>query len=381
MNRYIVFILTVSFVLACSESKHKKNNAPLPANQAMVDSIVSPDSALLDTAENIYPPAGFGIKKVGYVLDFRSPASIPAIRFKQCNVMIFAFAYVNKEGLYFRHPENLISLSKRSRETGCKILMGIGGSHFMFKYITATAERRSLLVNQVMHAIAAYNLNGVDIDWEFPAIKDKTNEAFTLFLKQLSDSCHKGGKYYLSCAVTPGVNGGRRSSAIDAELLTGNWVDWFNVMVYDDFSETKPYQHHSDINMAVTSFKYWLRVRKMKKEKCVMGLPLYGRPSGIKQPGRVKTYADILQSGGNPYRDSAVIKIDTTKIKDSLSQYTIYYDGIKTIQKKAKGAVGYGGGIMFWETAQDVNSKYSLIAAAVKAAMAADTAGKKIPAQ
>ena len=38
--------------------------------------------------------------------------------------------------------------------------------------------------------------------------------------------------------------------------------------------------------------------RKMKKEKCVMGLPLYGRPSGIKQQARVKTYATILESGG-----------------------------------------------------------------------------------
>jgi hypothetical protein len=108
-----------------------------------------------------------------------------------------------------------------------------------------------------------------------------------------------------------------------------------------------------------------------------MGLPLYGRPSGIEQRGRVKTYAAILQHGGSPYKDSAIIKIDTAHSKDSITHYTIYYDGIRTIQKKARGAVQYGDGIMFWETGQDANSKFSLIHAAISSANAAALKIKK----
>lgn len=373
MHRFIFYILIICLT-ACTTATNSNNNS---------DSIITgkvADTTITDTSSSVIisPPPEIGIKKVGYILDFRIPASVPAIRFKQCNVIIFAFGYVNTKGLYFKHPENLVAFSKKAKDVGCRILLGVSGSHSMFKYITATTERRDLLINQLMQAVDKYELDGVDIDWEFPSIKDKTNEAFTAFLKELSDSCHVNAKYYLSCAVTPGVNGGRRSSAINAELLTGNWVAWFNVMVYDDFSEKYPYQHHSNFTMAVTSFKYWLLVRKMKKEKCVMGLPLYERPSGIKQQGRVKTYATILQSGCNPYKDSAVIKIDTTKVKDSLTQYTIYYDGINTIKKKTRGAIKYGGGVMFWEIGQDVNSKYSLIGAAVKEIAKDTTQEKKI---
>lgn len=366
MIRGIILIIVFGCIIACNahDAKHTTTDSAT-TSQALTDTV---KDSIPDTALQIFPPPGISVKKVGYILDFRSPAAIPLIRYKQCNVMIFAFAYINSKGLYLRYEDNLKGVSKKANEAGCKLLLGISASHAMFRHVTATQQRRTALVKQVMAAIKKYELDGADIDWEFPSIKDKTNEAFTLFLKQLSDSCHVNGNYYLSCAISPGVNGGKRSSAINSELLTGTWVDWFNVMVYDDFSEVHPYHHHSDINTAITSFKYWLRVRGIKKEKCVMGLPLYGRPSGIKQQGRIKTYAAILQAGGSPYKDSAVIKIDTTKVKDSLTQYTIYYDGIKTIRKKAIGGVQYGGGIMFWETGQDVNTKYSLIKAGVEAA-------------
>ena len=262
MHRFI-FYIPITFLIACTTTTNPNNkNDSTSADKAA-------DTTIIDTSPQtiIAPPPEIGIKKVGYILDFRTPASIPDIRFKQCNVIIFAFGYVNTKGLYFKHPENLVDFSKKANEVGCKVLLGVSGSHAMFKYITATKQRRNFLVKQLMQSVDKHELDGVDIDWEFPSIKDKTNEAFTAFLKELSDSCHTNAKYYLSCAVTPGVNGGRRSSAINAELLTGDWVDWFNVMVYDDFSEKYPYHHHSNFNTAVTSFKYWLLVRKMKKRK------------------------------------------------------------------------------------------------------------------
>jgi GH18 family chitinase len=218
-----------------------------------------------------------------------------------------------------------------------------------------------------MGLVRLYGVDGVDLDWEFPLIKDKTDEPFTLFLKQLGDSCHANGRYYLSCAIAPGINKVKRARAIRTELLTGSWVDWFNVMIYDAYSVTRPYVQHSKV--AFNSFTYWRRVRKMNKEKCVLGMPIYGRPSGIAQKGRVLSFKTILKEGGNAYSDSAIIKTKKPiSIKDTSMQYTIYYDGIKTIRKKAIGAKRYGGGIMFWELGMDTDDKYSLLTAAVKAA-------------
>lgn len=320
-----------------------------------------------DNQQQIFPPADLDFKVVGYILAFRKPAAISETKLQQCNVIIYAFAQLQGTTLQIKYPGNLRSLSIRAKKNNCKILIGINGTHAQFKAMTAAAANRNNCIQQIMKTIRNYNLDGVDIDWEFPAKRDKTDSLFTLFLKELSDSCHTNGEYYLSCAITPGVNGGRRSSAIREELLTGEWVDWFNIMIYDNYSETMPYLHHSDFTMARNSFLYWLRQRKMNRNKCVMGLPMYGRPSGIPQSGFVKTYAAILAAGGSPMKDSAIVHIDSTIIKkDTITQYTIYYDGINTIRKKTAGAFTYGGGIMFWEAGQDANGKYSLITAAVK---------------
>ena len=192
------------------------------------------------------------------------------------------------------------------------------------------------------------------MDWEFPRTDDGTDITYTALMKELSDSCHTGNRYYLSAAITAGKYPGAIRDAIKSELF--NYLDWFNIMAYDDFNTSVAYKHHSDYALAVTSLNYWLG-RGMPASKAVLGIPAYGRPSGITQIGTVLTYSGILGQGGSPLSDSAVVTAG------SFTNYKIYYNGQPTVKRKTMLAKTMANGVMVWEKGQYVNDNSSLLKA------------------
>ena len=233
---------------------------------------------------------------------------------------------------------------------------GSGDGKTNFKNMAAPPAGRTNFIKEVMNVVRQNNLDGIDMDWEFPTTTDGTDLTFTAMMKELSDSLHRDGRYYLSCAVTAGKYAGGIRDAIRNELFT--YVDFFNIMAYDDFSTSAPYRHHSDYALAQTCLNYWLTTRGMPAAKAVLGLPAYGRPSGITQSGTILTYSGILGQGGNPQYDSAVVT------SGSFVNYTIYYNGQYTIKRKAKLAKDIANGVMLWEKGQDVHDANSLLKAA-----------------
>ena len=143
---------------------------------------------------------------------------------------------------------------------------------------------------------------------------------------------------------------------VDVEQIC-NAVDFFNIMAYDDFSTTVPYKHHSDMALAQTSLNYWITTRGMPASKAVLGIPAYGRPSGITQTGTVLTYSTITNGSGSALSDSAVVSAG------GFNNYTIYYNGLPTVKRKAKLAQSMANGIMMWEKGQDRNDGLSLLKA------------------
>lgn len=69
-----------------------------------------------------------------------------------------------------------------------------------------------------MNMVRTYGLDGVDVDWEFPRTDDGTDITYTALMKQFSDSCHMGSKYYLTAAITAGKYAGAIRDAIKSEL-------------------------------------------------------------------------------------------------------------------------------------------------------------------
>lgn len=315
------------------------------------------------TVSNISAPPPFGYYVVGYFPSYRSLADVPDIKFRMTNVVVYSFYSVNGAGSLSAPSApsaTLSAVATKARTNNAKIFLGIndgsGDGKTNFKNMAATATGRNNFIKVIMNTVRANNLDGVDMDWEFPTTTDGTDATFTLLMKELSDSLHQGAAYYLSCAITAGKYAGGIRDAIRNELFP--YVDFFNIMAYDDFNTTVPYRHHSDYALAQTCLNYWLNTRSMPAAKCVLGLPAYGRPSGITQSGTVLTYKTILAQGGNPLYDSATVTAG------GFTNYTIYYNGQYTVKRKAKLAKDIANGVMLWEKWQDAADGNSLLKAA-----------------
>jgi chitinase len=315
------------------------------------------------TVPVIQAPVPFGYYVVGYFPSYRNLADVTDVKFRMTNVVIYAFYGVNASG-GLSAPSSpaatLAAVATKARANNAKIFLGIndgsGDGKTNFKNMAATAAGRNSFIQQVMSTVRANNLDGIDMDWEFPTTTDGSDLTFTALMKELSDSLHRDGRYYLSSAITAGKYAGGIRDAIRNELFP--YVDFFNIMAYDDFNTTVPYRHHSDYTLAQTCLNYWLTTRGMPAAKAVLGLPAYGRPSGITQSGTVLTYKTILAQGGNPQYDSAVVTAG------GFTNYTIYYNGQYTVKRKAKLAKDIANGVMLWEKWQDAVDANSLLKAA-----------------
>jgi chitinase len=342
---FLLATVALSFLNAC------KKSTPDTTPPVVTPPVVTPIT--------IAPPPAFGFYVVGYFPSYRALANVPDVKFKMCNVINYAFASVSSTGsLVLGNGAHLTDVRNKAKANGCKVLIAINGAAADFKNMAATAGGRTSFINQTMNLVRNYSLDGVDMDWEFPTTADGTDITFTALMKQLSDSCHTNSKYYLTAAITAGKYAGGIRDAISSELWIGNYVDWFNIMSYDDFSTTVPYKHHCDLALSNTSFNYWRTIRSMPANKTVLGIAGYGRASGITQTGTTLSFGDIVTlQGGNAQSDSAVVSSGT------FLNYKIYYNGIATVKKKAMLAKQQGNGIMIWEKSQDAHDNNSLLKA------------------
>lgn len=339
-----IVVLTMLFIASCRK-------ADLPAPQ--------PPAPPVPPTVNITPPADLGFYIVGYVPSYRDPDAIPDVKFKMCNVINYAFAAVGATGdITIANPARLSIVVDKAKRNGAKVFLSFNGTTANWAQMAGSATTRTYFIRQVMGAVRSYGLHGVDIDWEFPSTADGTSVTFTALMKELGDSCHVDAKYYLSAAITAGKYAGAYRDAITAELLQGDKVDFYNIMAYDDFSTTAPFRHHSDMSLAQTSLNYWINTRGMPKKRAILGIPAYGRASGITQTGTTLAYSAILAQGGNVLSDSATVTVT------GFPNYTIYYNGQPTVKRKAMLAKSLANGIMWWEKGQDVNDAGSLLKAA-----------------
>ncbi|MFT3826465.1 MAG: glycoside hydrolase family 18 protein [Chitinophagaceae bacterium] len=339
LNRnYAYALLLAASFAACSK---KDSGDPTPSNPPVIAA-----------------PPDFGFKVVGYFPSYRDPAAIPDVKFRMTNVVNYAFFTLNSSGaLVLNAPTVFTAVVAKAKANSARIFMSVNGAAADFKTMASTATGRNNFIRQVMNNLRQYQLHGADIDWEFPSTSDGTDVTFTALMKELSDSCHTDSKYYLTAAITPGKYAGSYRDAIRTEVF--EYADWFNVMAYDDFSTTVQFKQHSDLALAQTCINYWITQRGMPKAKFILGIPAYGRPSGITQTNTILTYSGILGQGGSPLSDSA-----TVTSSGYASPYTIYYNGQPTVKKKAMLAKQTGNGIMLWEKGQDAHDANSLLKAA-----------------
>lgn len=282
-----------------------------------------------------------GLKVVGYYPDWKGYQK-QKLQFDVLTHVVYAFAIPTPEGGLrpLEHPETASRLIADAHDNHVKVLLAVGGWSYngmelepVFVSATSSGNRIEQFGDQILSMCEQYGFDGVDIDWEHPRVDGTSSRQYQELMLYLAEKLHAQGKV-LTSAVISGVSADGNiyydAAAHSDQVL--NAVDWIHVMAYDGGDG----ERHSSYEFAVNCAQYWSQVRKVPKEKVILGVPFYGRPGWA-------GYEDIL----------AADPLAWSKDHATVNGIDAYYNGISTIEKKTAYAKENLGGIMIWELTQD----------------------------
>ncbi len=273
-----------------------------------------------------------GFKVVGYMPSWQGTAG--GIQYDKLTHINYSFLLPNSDGS-LRPLDNISKMQQivtQGHAQGVKILIAVGGwmdgNDSAFTTLAANPSTRTAFVNNLVNFVNQYNLDGVDMDWEYPR-EGNEPQNYELLMQELGQAMHSRGKLLTAAVVVSGWNADG--------VLTGVFddVDFLNIMAYDG-------PEHGSMSQATGGLDYWLG-RGLPKSKAVLGVPFYSRP-------QVKSYSELLAMGADPNSDS---------------YQGMNYNGVPTIKAKTEMALQRGGGIMMWELSHDTNSATTSLLAAI----------------
>ncbi|KAK0620715.1 glycoside hydrolase superfamily [Immersiella caudata] len=291
-------------------------------------------------------------------------------------------------------------LLKRSNRH-LKTLLSLGGpsSTPSFSAATSSASSRSLFVNSALDLLGSLGLDGLDIDWEFPASKTE-GDNYLLLLKDLRKGLDDYAASTLHTSTSPSR---KRDTKAYHYLLTiaspttpkdisnlclseiAEVIDWFNLIAYDYSGRwSKVSGHQSNLFSPVTStggsggrksteevVKRYLR-EGIPPGKIVLGMPVYGRAfrdtDGIGKPyGEAAEYQyKVLPGvGAEVVYDAAA---GATYSYDEAMRELVSFDTPGMVTRKVRWLKEKGlAGSMFWEASMDRIGEGSLVGMSYRA--------------
>lgn len=306
----------------------------------------------------------------------------------------------------------------RKQNPELKVLLSVGGWGARgFSGAAATPESRAVFIRSVQDVIAKYQLDGIDLDWEYPVNgawglvesqpADRAN--FTALLGELHQAL--GKEKLLTIAV--GANVKSPQEWVDVKAIAP-YLDYINLMTYDMAYGTQYF------NSNLYDSKQWPTVAAadkysadfvvnnylaagLKPAQLNLGIGFYGRvPKRATEPGIDWDVADAAKHPvTQPYftaREKDIFKslgVDLDKdtyikyndivgkmLKDPQRRFSAHWDNdakvpylmMKSAEGKPLFAIGYEnprsvaikaeyikskglGGAMFWEYGADDNNR------------------------
>lgn len=270
---------------------------------------------------------------IAYFSDWALESTIP-YRYMTC--LNFAFVRVQNDGSLDidKKREKLSRIVANGHRNGIKVVASLSDKNGEFNNVTKDPAKQQLLVRSILAMVKEMNLDGIDIDWEYPFLKDGGDVRYLALIKALSRSLLSQGKI-LSIAVSAEAY---KSEAIRKDVYP--YVSYVEIMAYDDPNMLDG--STSSYRFTQKTLDYWLNVRGLPKSKAVLGVPIYARD----KKGTAIYYSDLMKSGASP---------------DKSSFHGINYNGKDIMLQKVNLAKMRCNGIFSWEIFGDTGDQTSMI--------------------
>jgi len=298
--------------------------ASCSAPSSPIDQSASTSTPPVEPTSTPAPPS---FRIIAYATDGIVESIIPYDKLTHIN---YSFLTPKDDGTF--NPINngwkLKLIAQNAHKHNVKALISVGGWGWdkQFETVAADPELRSAFVQNLKAFVDEYQLDGADIDWEYPDAGQSSQN----FLALISELRTAMPDKLLTTAV---VSHGDNSAGIATESFA--LFDFVNVMTYDG-------PDHGTMKQFEQGLSFW-SARGLPKEKIVMGLPFYGDPN--------LPYFKIVAE------DASAAQTDTFDYYGT----TYHYNGIPTVETKTKLAMQQASGIMFWTLDFDAQGELSLV--------------------
>ena len=286
-------------------------------------------------------------KVIGYYTATSFDEPLERVQMERYTHIMYGFLKPQEDGtiLPVPKPELLQQMVEKAHANDVKVFAAVGGWSYQdkplaptFAVMAANEESRVQFVQAMVDVVRTYDLDGVELDWEYP--KQETEASYEALVLDLAEALHAMDKE-LSATVA-GATAADESAAV-SKMITPKALealDFVEIMAYDLHTA-----EHSPLWFARTSTEYWLN--QLPKEKVVLGVPLYARPSWVQYRHLVAAnpeYAYINYVEAGP-----VSKLDSS------------YNGLPLLHDKAVYALKKAGGIMFFDVNEDADGELSAV--------------------
>lgn len=320
MRRIFPGLSLFAILLASCSSSATPTNAPAPTSQPTVTPTSTP------------VPSPFII--LAYATDGIVADIIP---YQQLTHINYSFLTPKVDGTFnpINNSWKLKQIVATAHQRNVRVSISVGGWGWdeQFEELAARPESRAAFVQNLTAFINEYQLDGADIDWEYPDA-GQSSQNFLALITELRAAMPD--KLLTTAVVAYGDTNGIGVPTESFELF-----DFVNVMTYDG-------PDHGSMQQFEQGLSYW-NARGLPKEKIVMGMPFYSHVKESSAEGI--TYAKLVQN------DPAAALVD----EFDYYGMTHIYNGIPTIQTKTKIAMQQASGVMFWALDHDAQGELSLV--------------------